>query len=408
MKTHFFLAACLFVLSASSSNAQINNPLNVIKHKATDKVNNEIDKDADKIVNPESNEGQSSSGGNQSADNSGGSSNKSGNNSTPNTSDGRNIVAYANYDFVAGDKIIFEDDFRGDMDGEFPSHWNLISGQAIINQVGGHPAFLLTDGNYARVKPLIRSKDYLGNSFTIEYDTYLTEGAYGLICMFHDSADDELGHIYTNAESVDYSAVNSNGLSGSLAAAIQYHNYYNKWHHIAIAYKNRQMKVYVDQYRPLVVPNVNFVPATMQFAGIGDLNNPIIVKNVRIAQGGDMNMLNSVMTTGRIVTHNITFDINQAVIKPESMGEINRIYKILNENKDMKFEIQGHTDSDGDDASNLALSQARADAVKAQFVSMGIADSRLTTKGFGESKPLSPNDTQEGKANNRRVEFVKQ
>jgi outer membrane protein OmpA-like peptidoglycan-associated protein len=309
---------------------------------------------------------------------------------------------------VAGDKIVFEDDFRNDVDGEFPSHWNLISGQAVINKIGGQPAFLLTDGNYARVTPLIRSRDYLGNSFTIEYDTYMTEGAYGVICMLRDTGDNELGSIYTSSGSVDYSAVNSQSLSGSYPSGLQYTNYFNKWHHVAIAYKNHQMKAYVDQYRILVVPNVNFVPATMQFAGIGDLNNPIIVKNVRIAQGGDMNMLNSVMTTGRIVTHNITFDINQSVIRPESMGEMNRIYKILNENKDMKFEIQGHTDSDGDDASNLTLSKARADAVKAQFVSMGIADSRLTTKGFGESKPLSPNDTQEGKANNRRVEFVKQ
>ena len=65
--------------------------------------------------------------------------------------------AYQNYDFVPGDKILFEDDFRSDTDGEFPAHWKLIKGQAVINQMAGDPIFALIDGNYVEVAPRMKT-----------------------------------------------------------------------------------------------------------------------------------------------------------------------------------------------------------------------------------------------------------
>jgi outer membrane protein OmpA-like peptidoglycan-associated protein len=89
------------------------------------------------------------------------------------------------------------------------------------------------------------------------------------------------------------------------------------------------------------------------------------------------------------------------------MGTINEIYKFLKDDPSLKFEIDGHTDNSGDAQHNLQLSQQRADAVKVRLVSLGIDAARLTTKGFGNSMPIADNSSPEGKANNRRVEFVR-
>ena len=86
---------------------------------------------------------------------------------------------------------------------------------------------------------------------------------------------------------------------------------------------------------------------------------------------------------------------------------IDLIYKLMKKNPDINFSVEGHTDSDGDEAHNQTLSEQRAKTVMDKLISMGIDANRLKYKGFGESKPLDTNATPEGKANNRRVEFVK-
>jgi outer membrane protein OmpA-like peptidoglycan-associated protein len=120
-----------------------------------------------------------------------------------------------------------------------------------------------------------------------------------------------------------------------------------------------------------------------------------------------MNIIGQKFTDAKIVTHGINFDVDKATLRPESMGTLNQIKRIMTDSPDLQFEIDGHTDNTGVAAHNLTLSQQRAEAVKAQLVTMGISASRLTAKGFGDSKPTADNTTSEGKANNRRVEFVK-
>ena len=89
------------------------------------------------------------------------------------------LTTYSNYDFVPGEQVVFEDHFTDDQDGEFPAHWRLTSGQGVVNKIGNDPAFCLTEGNYVRVAPRMKTeKNYLPENFTIEFDFYAAQGAY--------------------------------------------------------------------------------------------------------------------------------------------------------------------------------------------------------------------------------------
>jgi OOP family OmpA-OmpF porin len=116
----------------------------------------------------------------------------------------------------------------------------------------------------------------------------------------------------------------------------------------------------------------------------------------------------NLITEGKFVTHGILFDSGSDRIKAESYGALKDIANVLTENPTVKVKIIGHTDSDGEDANNLELSKKRAAAVKETLSKeFAIDPSRMETDGKGESQPADKNDTPVGKANNRRVEFVK-
>ncbi|GAB3500633.1 OmpA family protein [Spirosoma knui] len=104
--------------------------------------------------------------------------------------------------------------------------------------------------------------------------------------------------------------------------------------------------------------------------------------------------------------NNIFFDTGKSELRPESGPELDRLVTTLNEAPKMVIEVRGHTDNTGSNEINAKLSQDRADAVREYFISKGIEPDRVASKGFGETKPISTNDTDEGRQQNRRVEFV--
>lgn len=103
---------------------------------------------------------------------------------------------------------------------------------------------------------------------------------------------------------------------------------------------------------------------------------------------------------------NIYFDFDKTTLKSESFTELNKVVSFLNENASVEIEIAGHTDSKGSDEYNADLSQGRSQSVVDYLVSQGIPEYRLSAHGYGESKPVDTNDTDDGRANNRRVEFT--
>jgi len=103
---------------------------------------------------------------------------------------------------------------------------------------------------------------------------------------------------------------------------------------------------------------------------------------------------------------NIYFDFDKTTLKKESFVELNKVVDFLNHNPHVEIEISGHTDSKGSDDYNLNLSQGRSQSVVDYIVSQGIENFRLTAHGYGEAKPIDTNDTDAGRANNRRVEFT--
>ncbi|MCF8297361.1 MAG: OmpA family protein [Saprospiraceae bacterium] len=108
---------------------------------------------------------------------------------------------------------------------------------------------------------------------------------------------------------------------------------------------------------------------------------------------------------GSVINLNINFDVNKSKIKNEYLQDIETIAKFLKAYPNIKIEVAGHTDSDGSDELNQKLSQKRAESVKKELVKQGVDETRISAVGYGESKPLDSNETEEGKARNRRTEL---
>lgn len=317
---------------------------------------------------------------------------------------------WASYDFVPGTEIIFEDLLENEVNGEFPSKWDLVGG-VIENAVfdGSNVIYFREAGNFPNgIVPLMENSkdDYLPEAFTIEFDAYYAADVYNryFIIAFYDAKNQKnngMQRLTIDINNVKY----GNTQKVYPGAARSNIDKEAKWRHIAISFNKRALKVYMDDTRMINIPNITENPTGLTIGSYNHREGQFFIKNVRIAKGA-VPLYDKVLTDGKFVTTGIRFDVNKASIKPESAGTINYVVKMMNDNPQLKFVVEGHTDSDGDAAMNLKLSEARAKAVMEELVRLGIDSSRLQSKGHGESNPLASNNTPEGKAQNRRVEFV--
>jgi len=110
----------------------------------------------------------------------------------------------------------------------------------------------------------------------------------------------------------------------------------------------------------------------------------------------------------KLVLEGVNFDFDKATLRQDDMGNLDNDVATLKSWGDVDIEVAGHTDSMGSDAYNMKLSQQRAEAVRNFLISRGVAENRLTAKGYGESQPVADNATEEGRFKNRRVELIPQ
>ncbi len=103
---------------------------------------------------------------------------------------------------------------------------------------------------------------------------------------------------------------------------------------------------------------------------------------------------------------NLNFDFATAELVPGSTGTVDSVAAVLRDHPTAEIVLEGHTDNVGDPATNQRLSQQRADAIKAALAARGVAAERVSTAGIGQDRPITSNDTEEGRAQNRRVEIV--
>lgn len=345
--------------------------------------------------------------------------------------------AYKGSSFIPGKNVIFFEDFSNTAIGNGANNWHLYEYDAYDDVE--RPSITSLPGQSGRWYKMPRKGFTFPNSFsklpeqfTIEFDLYADpktmsemEGGFNTIITSMSNRKD-LSMYFHDKPAINID-VHPHGPTSKLHFQIttEYqpnkstsemtflsHTYSNGWksgavNRVSISRNGPSIIVFVNGKEYANIANAlpkkadyHIVFATNQW-GYG-----LYFTNLRIA--GDIpNATKEIQQDGKFVTNAIYFDVNSSRIKPESWATLNEAAKAIKATSG-KILIVGHTDSDGSDDSNMKLSKTRAESVKNALVKeFGIDGSRLTVDGKGESQPVTSNNSAVGKAQNRRVEFIK-
>lgn len=425
-----FLSACLLVFTVFA-NAQIKGILDRAKQKAENKAKEKANKKTDDPVDSTFSNTEKTGKSNPDEQNKSPEGNNQPKTNKDTTQPGTvSIKAYSKYDFVPGEKIIGFEDFMTGSIGDFPAGWNT-NGSAEIVTIDGKPGrwLLITKAGFF----VPEFTDKLPDNFTFEFDLlHGTPFQGGNSVVFNISltqlqninqpqnwmmANNRL-KIYmlpgNTGKQTGYSGTelrkNSNMEGANSVETKQLGDQYNPVH-VSIWRQKERVRVYCNEEKVWDLPKALATDAQLNalvfFLQYAVPTSQYYLGNLRLGVGAP-DTRNKFLTEGKWVTHGILFDVNSANIKPQSYGSLKEMANVLKENADLKVKIIGHTDADGKDADNLDLSKRRAASVKAALAKeFGIDENRMETDGKGESEPIDKNDTPAGKANNRRVEFIK-
>ncbi len=334
------------------------------------------------------------------------------------------LTTYSKFDFVPGDKVLAFDDFSKDAIGDFPENWNTNSSGQTVTVSGQQGKWLMLNK-----KGVYRQDDVtsLPDNFTYEFDlVYSGNVPFLQLFLVSGGADKgKLSYDVGKRSGVDLGIQpiprDKGGLvhiysytdgGNTIDNQVQFQNNGDAKIKVSVWRQKQRMRVYINQDKMLDLPRAfaaGKVYNTAMFELWSDANNQdkFLISNIKLAVG-EPDTRNKLINEGKFSTTGILFDVNSANIKPESYGSLKEIAGVLQDNANVRVKVIGHTDSDGDAAANMALSKKRAKAVKSALVNQFSIDaSRLQTDGKGASDPVAKNNTPEGKAQNRRVEFIK-
>lgn len=434
--TATILAACLFACTISHAQTVGQR----VKDRTVSNTNSRVDQAVDKTVDDAFNNAgkifkkkdktkTKTTTNTTSTTTTGTSTGSSGNNTGSSTSATSSVstggVAFS--DFEPGQTVIFKDDFSQDKLADFPAKWNSNGSGKVTTLNGLSGRWLQLKTNTAITPEMSKA---LPENSTIEFDLYLDASngttpfiQFGLTQVKNILKEDlfyknrffmDIAHYSeSDAHLVDY------GLRNDVVGSkndFPITSYANRVLHVSMALNKTRLRIYLDQTKVLDLPRViepdmrtNFFINSNSVIPAPELD--MYIGNVRIASAetdARSLLIKQLMEDGKAVTNDILFDVNSDVIKTTSYAVINPFGDALKANPSLQIRITGHTDSDGNAATNMDLSKRRAAAVKRYLVSnYSIADGRIQTDGMGASQPVSDNRTASGKAMNRRVEFVK-
>jgi len=364
--------------------------------------------------------------------------NTTGDNSQNDNSDGASFKTYSKFDYIPGDKILAYDDFSKDAIGDFPATWNTNSSGEVVTASKQDGRWLMVGKQGKFIPEYIKE---LPDNFTFEYDvvcndkfSYYSPHLWLYFLTGNNAGKEVFDYSFIPAEKRSGVKIGVHptaaGLNGGMALeesfedgnsvikneinTSQFNSNIGKTKlHVSVWRQRQRLRVYFNEEKVYDLPRAfadgkNY--GTVFFEIWGDMKDQdrYLVGNIKFAAGAP-DTRNKLITEGKFVTRGILFDVNSDKIKPESYGVLKDIANVLTENSSVKVKIVGHTDSDGKDADNLSLSKRRAESVRTSLVKdFGIDNGRLDTDGKGASQPVDTNNTAEGKANNRRVEFIKE
>jgi OOP family OmpA-OmpF porin len=307
--------------------------------------------------------------------------------------------AWANYDFVPGDRALFVEDFTSDNVGDFPRRLTFRGGNMeVVEWKGGRYLRATETGEFAIPLP-----EVLPQRFTMELDVFqgARRNSWGAMEL---RFGDERSQAYVTVNWTD------GGIQTPEIRAVTplgQEKFADAFVPLRIMADGEHVKIYMGDTRVANVPNAKLGRARQIWVKLpASAESPAFIGGIRIAAGG-RKLYDAIAANGRVATQGIYFASASAEIEPQSQPTLKEIVTMLQEHPDLALEVEGHTDNVGNAEANQALSEQRAKAVVAYLATNGIDASRLSASGYGATRPTAPNTTAEGRAANRRVELVR-